>query len=91
MNGMRDSTYTLKAKITKAWGGVTVADAQLINDNVIFSGLTGIYRACADVTGDNRFLANDAQQTARRAADLQLPIPLMTDLVLGIGLKNLPR
>jgi hypothetical protein len=72
MNGMRDSTYTLKAKITKAWGGVTVADAQLINDNVIFSGLTGIYRACADVTGDNRFLANDAQQTARRAADLPI-------------------
>jgi hypothetical protein len=72
MNGMQDSTYRIQARVTKAWGGVTVADAQLINENVLFSGLTGIYQFAADVSGDGRFLANDAQQTARRAAELEI-------------------
>jgi hypothetical protein len=67
-----DSTYTLGTEITKEWGGITVADAQIINDHISNSQLSGLYLLAADVTGDGNILANDAQQTARRAAALAI-------------------
>jgi len=70
--GVLDSTYTLQTSITKAWGGITIADAQLINDHVTTPHLNGIYLKAADVNGDIFILSNDAQQTARRAANLTI-------------------
>jgi hypothetical protein len=67
-----DSSYTLRTQIDKIWGGITVADAQLINDHINNSILSGIDTLAADVTGDGLILANDAQQTARRAAALTI-------------------
>ncbi|NDC72714.1 MAG: hypothetical protein EBZ62_04575 [Sphingobacteriia bacterium] len=71
ISNVLDSTYTLITRVMKEWGGITVADAQLINDHATSTiNLNGIYLKAADVTGDNQILANDAQQTARRAANL---------------------
>jgi hypothetical protein len=68
-----DSSYIIRPTITKESGGITVADAQLINDYVTNSApLSGIYRDAADVTGDQMVLANDAQQTAKKAAGLAI-------------------
>ncbi|MFM8685223.1 MAG: T9SS type A sorting domain-containing protein, partial [Bacteroidota bacterium] len=70
--GVLDSTYTLETVVSKAPGGITIADAQLINDHATTPFLTGINLKAADVTGDAIILSNDAQQTARRAANLPL-------------------
>jgi len=71
INNVLDSAYTLITKVLKEWGGITVADAQLINDHATSAiNLNGIYLKAADVTGDSQVLANDAQQTAKRAANL---------------------
>jgi len=71
ISNVLDSTYTLITRVMKEWGGITVADAQLINDHATSTiNLNGIYLKAADVTGDSQILANDAQQTARRAANL---------------------
>ena len=70
--GVLDSTYTLETEVTKAPGGITIADAQLINDHATTPFLTGINLKAANVTGDAFVLSNDAQQTARRAANLPL-------------------
>ena len=68
--GVLDSGYILQTSINKPWGGITVADAQLINDHATSPFLTSLPLKAADVTGDSQVLANDAQQTARRAANL---------------------
>ncbi|MFM8318154.1 MAG: T9SS type A sorting domain-containing protein, partial [Bacteroidota bacterium] len=70
--GVLDSTYTLETVVSKTPGGITIADAQLINDHATTPFLTGINLKAADVTGDAIILSNDAQQTARRAANLPL-------------------
>ncbi|MFM7588678.1 MAG: hypothetical protein ACKO55_06140, partial [Bacteroidota bacterium] len=70
--GVLDSGYILQTSINKPWGGITVADAQLINDHVISPFLISLPLKAADVTGDNRVLSNDAQQTAKRAANLEI-------------------
>lgn len=67
--GVLDSGYILQTSINKPWGGITVADAQLINDHATSPFLTSLPLKAADVTGDSQVLANDAQQTARRAAN----------------------
>ncbi|MFM8317277.1 MAG: hypothetical protein ACKOAV_02740, partial [Bacteroidota bacterium] len=70
--GVLDSGYILQTSINKPWGGITVADAQLINDHVISPFLISLPLKAADVTGDDQVFSNDAQQTAKRAANLEI-------------------
>jgi hypothetical protein len=71
-NGLQDSTYKLSGITYQAWGGVTVSDAAIINNNVTNPTLVGLRLKAADVTGDGFILSNDAQQTAMRASELPI-------------------
>jgi hypothetical protein len=85
ISNVLDSIYTLQANISKIEGGITVADAQIINDHVINTlQLSGIFLSAADVTGDNQILSNDAQQTAKKAAGL----PISNSFDQGSGPGN---
>jgi len=70
VSGLANDRYQLRVDMSKAAGGVTISDAQLINNHVADSILSGIFAHAADVNGDGLIMSNDAQQTARRAADL---------------------
>jgi len=78
--GLQNGNYRLTASTYKAYGGITTADASMINAYALgFGGLSGLRLKAADVTpvGNNPMLdiyilGNDAQQTARRAADLSI-------------------
>jgi hypothetical protein len=82
--GILDSTYVLSAKTTQSWGGVTVTDAALINTHVTIPTLSGLKEKAADVDGNGMVLANDAQQTALRAAEL----PIFNSFDNGSGPGN---
>ena len=71
-NGLQDSTYKLSGITYQTWGGVTVSDAAIINNNVTNPTLVGLRLKAADVTGDGLILSNDAQQTAMRASELPI-------------------
>ncbi|MBM3936319.1 MAG: hypothetical protein FJ343_04110 [Sphingomonadales bacterium] len=78
--GLQNGTYRLTTLTNKAYGGITTADASLINTYALGLGsLNGLRLKAADVTpvANNPsfgifILSNDAQQTARRAADLSI-------------------
>ena len=79
-NGLQNGTYSLTTVTNKAFGGITTADASLINTYALgFGGLSDLRLKAADVTpvANNPslgiyILSNDAQQTARRAAELSV-------------------
>jgi hypothetical protein len=74
--GVANGNYRLTSTTTKPYGGITTADASLINSYALgLGGLSGMKLQAANVTevgGANIILGNDAQQTARRAADLSV-------------------
>ncbi|NBV04494.1 MAG: hypothetical protein EBS08_02355, partial [Cytophagia bacterium] len=78
--GLQNGNYRLTTKTVKTYGGITTADANLINTYALgLGGLSDLRLRAADVTavGNNSgagiyILGNDAQQTARRAADLSI-------------------
>ena len=78
--GLQNGNYRLTTSTSKAYGGITTADASLINIYALgLGGLSGLKLKAADVTtiANNPgvgiyILGNDAQQTARRAADLSI-------------------
>jgi len=67
---LNNAPYILQATTTRAWGGVTSADALLINgyfaDPTLFSGLKV---KAADVNNDGVINANDALQTLQRSVN----------------------
>ncbi|MFM7379652.1 MAG: PKD domain-containing protein, partial [Bacteroidota bacterium] len=71
-NGLQDSIYKLSGITYQVWGGVTVSDAAIINNNVTNPTLVGLRLKAADVTGDGFIFSNDAQQTAMRASELPI-------------------
>jgi len=78
--GLQNGNYRLTTSTYKAFGGITTADASLINIYALgLGGLSGLKLKAADVTkvaNDTSrgiyILSNDAQQTAMRAADLSI-------------------
>jgi len=78
--GLQNGNYRLTTSTFKAFGGITTADASLINIYALgLGGLSGLKLKAADVTtiannpGNGIYiLGNDAQQTAMRAADLSI-------------------
>jgi hypothetical protein len=78
--GLQNGNYRLTTMTNKTFGGITTADASLINTYALgFGGLNGLKLKAADVTSLGNIpssgtyvLGNDAQQTARRAADLSI-------------------
>jgi hypothetical protein len=74
--GVSNGNYRLTSRTTKNFGGITTADAALINNYALgLGGLSGFRLQAANVTDagiPGIILGNDAQQTARRAADLSI-------------------
>lgn len=78
--GLQNGNYRLTSTTNKPFGGITTADASLINTYALgLGGLNGLKLKAADVTSVANMpalgiyvLGNDAQQTARRASDLSI-------------------